>query len=737
MLDTQNLESMRGMFASCERLQSLDIKSFDTSNVSDMSGLFANCHSLGTIEWSSKFVTAKVTDMTSMFGSCESFEELYIEGFDTSNVTNMYGMFADCFKLKTLKFGEKFDTSQVTDMGIMFAEDYELTELDLSGFNTSKVENMIEMFCECKKLTKLNLSSFDTANVKDMQDMFGLCENLKELDLSSFTISADTDAEAFFCDTYSLNYIVTPKKCDASVMVPPRGEWKDVNGTVYTSLPRTSKKISNNSFKKEFTITYELNGGTNNKANPSSYKSSLTVTLKNPSKAGYTFAGWFDNAEFSGEKIKTVKAKDITLYAKWTANVYIVTFNGNGGNYTPEGAKKATATKKQSFTYDESANLEANVFARKGYTFTGWNTKKDGKGKAYEPGAEVLNLTKTNKGNINLYAQWKANEYTIHFDINAEEVYIGDHTGNMDDVTVKYAKTVKLPANNFTKKGYSFKGWSTDANATKAQYKNKASVKNLAIEDGKVVTLYAVWSINTYNVKFVANGGKGKTFTIKGCKYGEKLIKWPENTFTNKDLYTFGGWVVGNFVYPVGQEANLEATKNNQTFTASAAWLFDIEICIGEENKIIENAIYNSPVSIEEFEYYLPELAKTGYYLAGFATSKKNADKGKCAYTKSVKNVAGKPLYPVYKPIKYTVKFDKNAPEGAKVTGKMSNVSATYGKSFTLKANAFKCSGHTFLGWSTDKDAKEPEFTNKAKIEESLSVTNKDVVTLYAIWQDK
>ena len=49
--------------------------------------------------------------------------------------------------------------------------------------------------------------------------------------------------------------------------------------------------------------------------------------------------------------------------------------------------------------------LKKNTYKRKGYTFTGWNTRKDGKGIAIKNAASVSKLT--NKGNITLYAQWK------------------------------------------------------------------------------------------------------------------------------------------------------------------------------------------------------------------------------------------------------------------------------------------------------------------------------------------
>ena len=71
----------------------------------------------------------------------------------------------------------------------------------------------------------------------------------------------------------------------------------------------------------EHKITYELNGGTNNLENPNSFLEYLTVNLRSPTRAGYYFAGWYETADFSGNRIKGweigEKRNDVTLYAKW------------------------------------------------------------------------------------------------------------------------------------------------------------------------------------------------------------------------------------------------------------------------------------------------------------------------------------------------------------------------------------------------------------------------------------
>ena len=74
--------------------------------------------------------------------------------------------------------------------------------------------------------------------------------------------------------------------------------------------------------KGAHTITYVLNDGTNDESNPEIFLERNAIELKDPSRTFYEFAGWYDNADFSGEKLTGwnagEKTGDITLYAKWT-----------------------------------------------------------------------------------------------------------------------------------------------------------------------------------------------------------------------------------------------------------------------------------------------------------------------------------------------------------------------------------------------------------------------------------
>ena len=89
-----------------------------------------------------------------------------------------------------------------------------------------------------------------------------------------------------------------------------------------------------------YTITYELNGGVNDKTNPLSFTADEKITLKEPSKDGYRFSGWYETANFTGTAVKGWTAGDkkanVTLYAKWRAFDDKVLAEGGTGvyNYT-------------------------------------------------------------------------------------------------------------------------------------------------------------------------------------------------------------------------------------------------------------------------------------------------------------------------------------------------------------------------------------------------------------------
>lgn len=106
---------------------------------------------------------------------------------------------------------------------------------------------------------------------------------------------------------------------------------------------------------------------------------------------GYVFTGW--------DKDVTKPIEGDTVYtAQYRPAVYKIRFDANGGS---------GAMSEQSHTYDRKQALTASAFTREGYRFTGWNTRGDGKGKAFADKQAVTNLLAHDGATGVLYAQWE------------------------------------------------------------------------------------------------------------------------------------------------------------------------------------------------------------------------------------------------------------------------------------------------------------------------------------------
>ncbi len=194
-----------------------------------------------------------------------------------------------------------------------------------------------------------------------------------------------------------------------------------------------------------YLITYELNGGTNNEENPSSYTvNSGTITLKAPTKDGSTFENWktYDWESNNYKDITEIGVGsygDITITAKWQAEQLndkcTVTFNAAGGR---EVAKKITV--KGTTVSEPSTTMDY-------YDFEGWY-KDDTK----------FDFSTSITENITLTAKWAPHVYPITY-----ELYGGtNNSENPSSYTVESETiTLKAPTKDADENGntFTFKGW--------------------------------------------------------------------------------------------------------------------------------------------------------------------------------------------------------------------------------------------------------------------------------------
>jgi uncharacterized repeat protein (TIGR02543 family) len=239
-------------------------------------------------------------------------------------------------------------------------------------------------------------------------------------------------------------------------------------------------------------ITYNANGADAGVSAPAaqtgiaSGESATIAAVPAFTRTGYTrnTAKWNTRADGQGTDYTagasvTVTA-NITLYAKWTANTYTVSFDKNNASATG-------SMSSQPFTYDTAQALTANGYSLTGYTFAGWNTQADGSGTSYTNGQSVNNLTATQGDTVILYAKWTANTYTVTYN------YDGATGGNSDaTATITYgaAYTLAVPAKSY----YTFGGWWSGSGGTGTQYTGADGV-SLANWSGTAnITLYAKWT---------------------------------------------------------------------------------------------------------------------------------------------------------------------------------------------------------------------------------------------------
>jgi len=189
---------------------------------------------------------------------------------------------------------------------------------------------------------------------------------------------------------------------------------------------------------KKYNINY--NGVVQNQNLPSTHTYGVDTVLLDANCSGYTFVGWYDNANFEGTPIAKLKAdgfvEDINLYAKWQPKLYSINYQTNGG-----------AIDKKSPTmhlYGTDTKLYAPT--KVGYAFAGWYDNALFEGQPIS----VLQSTQYLQ-DINLYAKWDTIKYKINYQLN------GGVLGQNSPIVHQFGKdTILVDA---MREGFEFLGW--------------------------------------------------------------------------------------------------------------------------------------------------------------------------------------------------------------------------------------------------------------------------------------
>lgn len=286
----------------------------------------------------------------------------------------------------------------------------------------------------------------------------------------------------------------------------------------------------------DYEITYELNGGTNNKANPALYNvASETIVLADPAMEGAKFVGWFYDEAFTEKATQITQGStgNKTLFAKWETEVYVITYVAdNNSDGTASSDKK---------TYKESVTLKgAGFFTREGYTQNGWSLTPDGD-KAYDFGA-----TYADNADLNLYPHWVKDPVVRHF---------GAVT-----ITEYSDKTVAEIDGNYTGK---------DAVEIASDIVVNSVTLNRSFNVNKISTLYVPFEIDTANVKnatvykFKRIVKEDNRWKFKVAKAGKVMPNTPYVVLPSASQVTFD----------IAESVTLNTTTEGEE-TTSGAWEF-------------------------------------------------------------------------------------------------------------------------------------------------------------------
>ena len=318
-----------------------------------------------------------------------------------------------------------------------------------------------------------------------------------------------------------------------------------------------------------YNITYNLDGGTNDPANTATYTYATGLTLQNPTKTGYTFGGWYDNASFTGSAITSISTTDIgdkTLYAKWAIITSAPTATTNAAtsisisSATLNGTVNANnANTTVTFEYGITLAYGTTVTADQSPVTGGSNTAVSAVLSGLSPNAMyhyrvvAVNSEGTTYGADMTFTTNPIPKYTVSFDSNG-----GTAVSSISDITS--GSTILAPTAP-TRTGYTFGGWYTDNNTFLNSW-------NFATDTVTAdTTLFAKWTANSYGITYNLNGGTNNGSNTATYNYGTGL------TLQNptKTGYAFGGWY-DNASF-TGSAITSISTTDNGDKTFYAKWI--------------------------------------------------------------------------------------------------------------------------------------------------------------------
>lgn len=404
----------------------------------------------------------------------------------------------------TAKYGEAFDFSSLSSTGTNKPGTYN----KFAGVTTSAtitvngVKQVIDLTQPINSKVAYALTAGVTATANYVDDSTTATFVFNGIDHDNVTVKVKKGT----VPDYDYISVVEASGSDVVGITPAIGRISTAT-TYYVDCKAIVKKL--------VTISFDSNGGST--VDPLTRKEGTVLpVLDIPTKTGYTFEGWYTDPACKNKFTSTtVSESDLTLFAKWMANTYTITFNVNGGN------ELSDTDKTKDVTYGNTYGTLPTP-TRSGYGFVGWYTESEG-GTEVKPG-NIVYIT----GNKTIYAHWKQlkNIPSSVFDFGEMESYTYA-TGTFREPTYVFKpeqnETYKASEFNFRYKlqgesdyieGLPVQGGTYDVLVTRDADNDYARFEHLY--SGVLNINYITYNINAcwYNVEIKEHVGTGSSHTL-------------------------------------------------------------------------------------------------------------------------------------------------------------------------------------------------------------------------------
>ncbi len=460
---------------------------------------------------------------------------------------------------------------------------------------------------------------------------------------------------------------------------------------------------------KIYSITYNLDDGTNGN-NPATYTIETdTITLAGATKAHYDFGGWYENGQFTGDAVTQIAkgtTGDKTLYAKFTPTEYTITYDARGGN----------AVASETYTYFAEKAITATS-TRTGYDFAGWYA---------EQGLQtpVTSIAVNSEGAKTLYAKWTPHQYNITYVTSqTNAAVLGSGTYTIED-TVAYRT-------DFAISGSAFNHW-VDANG--------ATVTGLQPGNIGDKTVYGVWTANYIQFDIVVNAAAinaDGTFTIKTENGQASAVVQPTG---QNGVYR----IESSANFPITEGSTYDLFFDDEDFDErEVGYGFTISSGSASDSLKFWTVTYRSNVDAQFFKSATvfdgadaPSLVAptvTGYTFSSWQSQGQDYD-----FQTDVKGPVD--LLADYTAKQYTIVYNKNTATSDQT---INNGTATFATQFTPAANVWtKVVNEVewrFTGWNIAADGSGFSVSTggcNVTADFIAAADNEGNITLYAQWTD-